>query len=251
MDIKGIERVFNEYSKSFYLNNKSYYYKFYHSHRVKAINKYLAMQLNLDEENINISTIIGLLHDIGRYRQLELFNSYSDLNIDHADLGVKILFEDNLISSFPIEKKYYDILYFTIKNHNKYEIEPINDENILYHARLIRDSDKLDILDSYVKGRLSILSKDDSEISLDARKNFYEEKSINIKNRHNISDSEILRMALIFDINFDESILLLQDKKIMENYYKLLKGKEKFIPYLDYLSKYVEKRSKSYVRKKV
>ena len=43
-----------------------------------------------------------LLHDIGRFKQIKLYDNFIDNmeNNDHADYGVKILFEENLIRKF-------------------------------------------------------------------------------------------------------------------------------------------------------
>lgn len=42
-----------------------------------------------------------------------------DSIIDHADLGIKLLFENKEAEKFNIPQKYYDIIKFAIKNHNK------------------------------------------------------------------------------------------------------------------------------------
>lgn len=251
MNIDSIEKTFDEYTQEFDLSNYDIGYKYFHSYRVEHINNYLARKLNLSQEEIELATVIGLLHDIGRFKQLELFNNFDDDNINHADLGINILFDVELIKIFDIPKKYYDAIYFAIKNHNKYEIETCPYNDILYQTKLIRDSDKIDILDRCINYNEYPIKKDKSIISDTVKESFYQKRIIRKTERKTKSDAELLRMALLYDINFDESIELIKEKAIIENYYKLLKNEEMFIPYLDYLSEYVEKRSKSYVRKKV
>ena len=89
--------------------------------------------------------IIALLHDIARFPQAKEFGDYRDYkSIDHAELAVKMLFEDDLIKEFVKSRKYDEIIKYAIKNHNKLTIEDDLKDNMLLHAKLIRDNDKLD-----------------------------------------------------------------------------------------------------------
>ena len=58
----------------------------------------------------------GLLHDIGRFEQLKRYQSFIDSQtIDHANLGVTILFDDNLIEKIkPIIAKILCIVLLII-----------------------------------------------------------------------------------------------------------------------------------------
>ena len=66
--------------------------------------------------------------------------------IDHADYSVEQLFKKKLIRNFTIKEEWYPIIEFAVRNHNKLDIPQIKDERILKHARLIRDTDIVDIL---------------------------------------------------------------------------------------------------------
>ena len=46
-----------------------------------------------------------------------------DKKIEHAEFGVKLLFEDNLITKFIEDRKYDKIIGKAIYNHNKFKIE--------------------------------------------------------------------------------------------------------------------------------
>ena len=103
--------------------------------------------LPLNEEDIHIASLAGLLHDIGRFNQIVRYHNYSDGDIfDHATEGVKILFDDGLINKFDFTDKEKEIIRFSILNHNKFLMDECLDEDILKHAKLIRDVDKLDIV---------------------------------------------------------------------------------------------------------
>ncbi len=76
----------------------------------------IAEDLNLTSEEAVLAQLIALLHDIGRFEQLRIYNTFRDIDsIDHAELGIKILFKDGIIRNFIKETKYDDIIYKAIK----------------------------------------------------------------------------------------------------------------------------------------
>ena len=79
----------------------------------------------MDDETKELAMSIALLHDIGRFDQVkELQNFREDINsYDHATLGVKLLFENNLIRSFIEFDKYDEIIKIAIANHSKYIVD--------------------------------------------------------------------------------------------------------------------------------
>ena len=80
---------------------------------------------NLSEEEQKLAYIIGILHDIGRFRQIKLYNTYSDQKskISHAKLGTEILFDENKIYDFIDVRDYDSIIKTAILNHSILKIE--------------------------------------------------------------------------------------------------------------------------------
>ena len=64
--------------------------------------------------------------------------------MDHAAYGVKVLFEEGMIRQFVPEDTWDDIIKTSIAHHSDFCLEGITDPRTLLHARLIRDTDKLD-----------------------------------------------------------------------------------------------------------
>lgn len=240
MDIKKIEEVFNKYVNLFDMDNVDINYKYTHSYRVKMLSNYIAKSLNLSDEDIELATVIGLLHDIGRFKQYEMFGNFKDSNIDHADLGVKILFEDNLIEKFNIDKKYYKIIEFSIKNHNKFEIENVDDKKFLLQAKIIRDADKIDILKAYTIFKDRKLKECDENITDKVKEAFLSKRQIKFDELKNSNDNNIFRIAFIFDINFKASLELIKKEKVLEKTFNMMEHKDIFKPYFDYLMNYLE-----------
>lgn len=247
MNLEKIRDEFNKYYDLFDKTNNDISYKYTHSYRVEELSKQIAISLNLSDEDIMLATVIGLLHDIGRFKQVEMFGNFKDNNINHADLGVKILFEDNLIEKFNINKKYYEIIKFAIKNHNRLEIEPTDDKRMLLHAKIIRDADKIDIFRAYIVFKDRRLKECGREITAKVKDDFFNKKAINIGDIKHFNDNIVLTLAFVYDLNFKISLELLQKHKILERTFSELEQKVIFKPYFDYLIEYIKKEI-SYVR---
>ena len=146
IDIVKAKKVFKEYVKNYNPEDAKIKIKIAHIERVAEIARKLAEELNLGQEDIEIAELIGLLHDIGRFEQIKNYNTFLDRDsINHAEYGVKVLFEDGLIRKFVEEDKYDRIIKLAILNHNKKEIEQGLSEREELHAKIIRDADKTDI----------------------------------------------------------------------------------------------------------
>ena len=106
IDSRKVQESFKEYLKDYDLENGSIKLKIRHTYEVVKKSEYIATGLGLDKENIELAKIIALLHDIGRFEQIKEFNEFSDKKMEHAEFGVKVLFEENLITKFIEDRKY-------------------------------------------------------------------------------------------------------------------------------------------------
>ena len=103
--IEEAYKVFNDYVKDYDITNPKVELKVKHTYSVVNKARAIAESLNLEQSEIDLACLIALLHDIGRFEQLRIYNSfYDNLTVDHADFGVKLLFEDKLIEKFSDEK---------------------------------------------------------------------------------------------------------------------------------------------------
>ena len=242
---------FDEYAKRYNMYDPMISLKYFHSYRVMEICKQIAVDIELSDEDIYLAMIIGILHDYARFKQWTVFNTYNDsLSVDHGDLAVKLLFEDNEIEKFNIDRKYYDIIYEAIKYHNKYGYPENANEKSKLFCKLIKDADKLDIFYLISTNDIKIVS-DDSEISKVISDEFYSGKLLKKEDRKTRSDLVIFYLAMIFDLNFKYSYKYLKDNKLIEGLLKNIKDKEKFEPYVEYINEYMKEGNKEYVRKKI
>lgn len=217
IDLEEAQNEFIKYTEKFNLEDKNIKRKQLHSLRVMNNAKQIATNLKLSEEQVQIATLIGLLHDIGRFKQYTEIGMGDNLEgFDHGDYGAKILFEDGMIRKFIEPSKYDEIIREAIKNHNKFSIEDGLTEEELIFAKLIRDADKLDILyesvEIFYKGQEEKINK--SILSYKTYNQFM--NKILVKKEKNIKleyiDNIICILAFIFDINYVASFQILKQK---------------------------------------
>lgn len=240
MDLELIKEEFDNYVKKFDNSNRDINYKYKHSYRVYKLCEEIAKKMNLSDEDIVLSSVIGLLHDIGRFEQLKIFSSYSDVNLDHAEFGAKLLFKYGLIDKFKIETKYYDIIKFAIRNHNKYEVEKTRNNRKIMFAKIIRDADKLDILRAYTIYNDYNLKTDEKNVDINVNKTFFNKKQVKYDNLENKNDVIVFSLAMIFDINDKNVLNIIKSDKLVDKFYEKLENKQILRPYFDYMNKYLE-----------
>ena len=235
-----VKEALDKYVSDFDFKVDGIEYKYYHSYRVQKYSEKISDMLNLGLKDKKLASDIGLLHDIGRFHQLEKYNSFCDKKFDHADYGAKILFEDNLILNYDINKCDYEIVKKAIRNHNKYQIEDGLNERELFFAKLVRDADKIDILNAFSSIRVLEICECDEEISPSVREEFFNNitvRNVNVKNKN---DKIISMLAFLFDINFEVSYRIIKEEDFINKFYDAIKHKEIFKEYFDYANKYLD-----------
>lgn len=240
-------KAFDEYTSKFDKNNIMILRKYNHSYRVSNISKMLAQKLKLDESNIKLATLIGLLHDIGRFEQAKKFSTFSDIDsIDHGDFGAYLLFEEGLISKFTRDEENYDVIKVSVKGHNKYSIDKEYDEKTLLHLKIIRDADKIDILNIFAN-LTEYEFNCDGEVSKEVEKQFFNNQIVDNKYKNINANWAVGVVSFVFDINFIESFEYIKQEKFISKIYdrlESLEDKEKLKKYFEYAQNYIEKMLK-------
>ena len=237
-----MEEMFSEYVKNYDMEDNHIKYKYNHSIRVEKICEALAYALNLNEEDTYIIKTIGLLHDIGRFEQLKSTGSYSDNDFDHGAYGAMLLFKEGLIEKFNVDPKYYDIIEFAILNHNKYQIDETSDERKLMFAKLIRDADKIDKYDAYTYLKTYNIANIEDDVTNEVSIQFRKHEAINRKIRKTKADLLISVIAFVYDINFIESLEIINKQNYLDELYNKLENRENFLEYFEYAKDYINER---------
>ena len=223
IDIENANIEFNKYISQFNPKQGRIKLKIDHIKRVAIMSKKIAESLGLNDEQIKLAELIGLFHDIGRFKQAELYNTFNDrISVNHAELSVKILFDENLIDNFKIDKKYYKIIKLAILNHNKNKIQDDLKADEMLFAKLIRDADKLDIYYTICKYDFSSIfwytDFNCGPINDLIMNDFTEHHFVNYSNIKSNSDLIPTFYAYIFDLYFPFSLNLLKKEKYLDKF---------------------------------
>ena len=223
INLRKAQESFKEYLKDYDIEDGNIKLKIKHTYEVVNKSEYISKGLGLNQENIELAKLIALLHDIGRFEQVKQTNDFLDSkDFDHANHGVKVLFEDNLIRKFIENNKYDNIIKEAIYNHNKYKIEEnLNDAELL-HSKIIRDADKLDNFrvketehfSNIFPSKYNPKTINFESISPKVYNDFMSQKCIKLEDRQTQIDFWVCVIAFIFDLNFDISL-----KYVKENDY--------------------------------
>ena len=200
-----IEYFTNYVYKNYDMNNYLISLKYYHSLRVAKLMMILATKLNMSEEDKLLAFKLGLCHDLGRFYEVVLNGKFNNLKFDHGSYSNKILYNDKFVNYMDIDD---DLLFRkAIYNHNKKDIT--NDLNMREEifTKMLRDIDKLDILNLMVTHRKFNFIEKPSDIVLE---HYYNGTSIDLKDIKNQADSVVFYLnffkELYFDINKDMAI---------------------------------------------
>ena len=207
--------------ETFDINDDKVKHKLQHTFYVVDNAEYLSKKLGLSAEEIELAKLIALFHDFGRFYEARDYQSFrEDLHkMDHATLGVKLLFNDNLIKSFIDNRKYDGIMKKAIENHSKYILDTSNmTKDEILHCKIIRDADKLDsfraktVSDVYTMANITRKDIEYSVISAKIYNDFMNEKTILSKDRKTGLDIWVSYIAFIFGFYFKESLEVVRNK---------------------------------------
>ncbi len=241
------------YMKSFYSDDeevqRGILIKEKHTGYVTANCVELARNLNFPQRDVELAEIIGLFHDVGRFRQYSIYKTFNDADSeDHADLGLKVI--DELDFFKKLDAADYELVRFAIQQHNKKVIAPTNDARKILFAKVIRDADKLDIyrvlepflaqenadkMPKFIKGAAR------PEISPDFVEKFVRGEQTDYREIRTNGDRKIVRLMWIYDVNFAWTMKKIVERGYIEKIVENLPMDEKVAAGVKLLREHVDK----------
>lgn len=247
IDIQTAQKAFYNYVEKFPECDERIDHKIQHSIRVSGRSREIANALALRREDRALATVIGLIHDIGRFEQHMKYGTYVDRKSeDHGALGVKLLFDDGLIRQFIKTDRYDNIVKLAVSYHNAFELPDGLSEKEMLHCKIIRDADKLDNL--YIKqfelftvmfGKEEI---SDQPISEKVLEDFLAFKPIKHTDTITDMDTWVKYIAFHFGLYFDESLEIACNGQFGEKMLKRVKGNKDIFKISSALNTYCEGR---------
>ena len=252
--LKEMHEWMTNYMKSFYTDDaevmQGILIKEKHTGYVTTNCIELSEHLKLSEHDVRLAEIIGLFHDVGRFRQYSIYKTFNDADSeDHANLALKVMDELDFFKKLSAED--YEVVKFAIKNHNKKNIEPCDDERKILFAKIIRDADKLDIyrvlepflnqdnadkMPNFIKGKLR------PEISPDFVENFINGEQADYNKIRTNGDRKIVRLMWLYNIYFSWTMKKICERGYIEKFVENLPMDEKVAEGVRRLKIHVEKK---------
>lgn len=231
VNMEEAKKEFIKFTENYDLTIDSIKRKQDHSLRVMELSEKIAINEKFTNEEIQIASLIGLLHDIARFKQYTEYKTFSDSkSFDHGEMGVEILENVDYLRKFIKLDKYDKTIKIAIRNHNKIAIEEGLTKQEIKFSKLIRDADKIDILFQTIhkfqgaeKERMES-SKLNKEI-----KNSFDQKETIDKIRYpqvEYANRLIQSLALIFDINYNSSFKILKNEDYVDRIVNQFKFKD-------------------------
>ncbi len=217
--MKNDIEIFKNYVINNYdINNKLIKEKVDHSISVSMIMLDLALRLDLNNDDAYLAFLIGLFHDLGRFKEIEINKKMNNLKFDHGACSNKILFNDGFIDNFNIAKDDYLVIKKAIYYHNKKDIDLIHSSRENLFIQMIRDADKIDIIDVMIKKGILVFNTTPNKIVL---KNYFQGNTTNISDIKSRTDQTILYLSFIKDLYFPESKEIAKEKHSLN---KMIRG---------------------------
>ncbi len=142
-----VRQQFADYTRNYNPNDPKIALKIAHTYRVAELCRQIAESIGLDEKKQQIAWLTGMLHDIGRFEQIRIYNTFVDSkSVDHAQFGADLLFGNKrLIEHFIENRDLDDLVETAIREHNKFRIREDIDDDTTVFCNILRDADKIDI----------------------------------------------------------------------------------------------------------
>ncbi|MCL6639203.1 MAG: HD domain-containing protein [Firmicutes bacterium] len=253
--LQALKAWFDRYVKDFYSDDPKRQagirFKEEHTARVCENINLIGRSLHLNDDDLRLAETVALFHDLGRFRQFQVYGTFNDRRSEnHALLGLKELERTRALSGLPEDEQ--RLAAKAIECHNMPGLPPDLDGRTLLFSRLIRDADKLDILavttEHYARqGRKAnpVLASglpDTPGYSPVLVENLLREQNCRYDDVKNLNDRKLLLLSWIYDMNFRYTIAEADKNGFVRKIIESLPGTEDIRRVHSHLQNYVARR---------
>lgn len=158
--VQEYNKFFWDFVNKFDTLNSNILRKIIHSYAVAENCFKIACYLNLNNNDRIFAYLIGLLHDVGRFEQWKLYQTYDDfISVDHGDLSFDILNKLNCCEDLDLSVKQSEVLKMSIKYHTKPYCG--NDKEILFFNEILKNADAFSNVITTANGAQQIVVSND------------------------------------------------------------------------------------------
>jgi hypothetical protein len=228
-----------EYISRFYTDdeyvNMNVQLKKDHTRRVCENITAIGKELGLGDGTLLLAEATAIFHDIGRFEQFRIYRTFNDtFSEDHALLAVRVLEDHGILERLPQAER--NIVTRSVRYHNVHSLPRDELPDILFHARLLRDADKLDIffvVTDYYKKRhhtanpaVELDLPDVPEYSPRIVEDILNGRCTDGSNLETYNDMKLFELSWVFDINFPPTLRRLRDNRYIDKIIDVLPDTE-------------------------
>jgi hypothetical protein len=214
----------------------------------------ITARLNLSDNDRLIAGVIALFHDIGRFTQFKLYQTYSDpKSVDHCKLSVDILNEHKTLDILPADES--RIIKTAIRIHGKKAIPSDLDRRIVELTKLIRDADKLDIYHLIIENYKMYHDRpeeypfenefpDEPGYCSDIYDSVLNGKLVDYTKLKNLNDVKILKIGWVHDINYSVCLEKISEKGYIDDLFGFLPDNDEIKKLHKSIAMYIDERIK-------
>ena len=250
-DIRPLRQWFDAYVKTFYSEDEDVQahvrLKEMHTARVCDRMSELAESLKMDEEQRALAETVALFHDVGRFQQYTQYRTFNDFRSeDHACLAVRILREKEVLSALPEAEQI--LVQKAVRYHNGREV-PSDSAEAVHLARMIRDTDKVDILamitsnDELFKMLPSPEFGGMDHVSAGMAEYILQGNVARFEHIRTAADQMLFRMSWVLDMNFSWTFRQVREQQFLERMSDKMVQNDAVLNVMRYLTSYRDERA--------
>jgi hypothetical protein len=179
----------------------------------------------LGPEELLVAETAALLHDIGRFRQFAAYRTFRDTTSEnHARIGLRLINRNRLLAGFSPAQRAH--IARAVAFHNTAHPPDLSDPDSRLFLELLRDADKLDILNIAIGhyigrarqpkafGGLAFTQGDGCSPQVLAA--LHESRFVHLEAVRTINDVKLLYISWVFDLNFPASFREMRKGRYIE-----------------------------------
>ena len=215
MNREAIETTFLKYTDQYDGTDPKIRLKIDHTYRVAELCQIIGESIQLSKRDLDLAWLCGMLHDYGRFEQLKRYDTFEDSkSIDHASFGADLLFKENDIRFYNggLTEEELEVLETAIRSHSLYRIDESLSERKKMFCNILRDADKIDILEANIKTKTEDIYNTTleevlhCEITKEVLEAFYEEHAVLRKLKKTPMDHLLAHISLTYELVYPKSL---------------------------------------------
>jgi hypothetical protein len=228
-DLERLKSWFTEYTSGFCtgdpVHDRVFRLKQNHTVRVAVMIRRIGRSLGLGPEELRVAETTALLHDVGRFRQYAAYRTFRDQTSEnHARIGLRLINRNRLLAGFSPPQRAH--IARAVAFHNTAHPPALNDSESRLFLELLRDADKLDILNIVIGHYIGRARQPEAFGGLDLAPGdrcsprvlaaLRESRFVHLEEVRTLNDVKLLYISWVFDLNFPASFREMQKGRYVE-----------------------------------